>query len=130
MKQLITLLVLFGLAATAHAAEAVDKSKTASKAEKQKAVAPVVQAEKQKTTASAAEKLKEASAAEKPAAAPVLSAEEQAARSLKGIENQRAWIATLEKQLDGEKAKLAQIETEHERAYGAKAKPKAASQKS
>ena len=39
-------------------------------------------------------------------------------RSSKGIENQKAWISTLEKQLAGEKGKLAQMEAEHTKLYG------------
>ena len=60
--------------------------------------------------------------AEAPASAPAtpspLSKEELAQRSLKGVQNQTAWVATLEKQLADEKAKLAKMESEHSQTYG------------
>ena len=43
-------------------------------------------------------------------------------RSLKGVENQKAWVGTLEKQLAGEKAKLAQMESDHAKNYGGSSK--------
>ncbi len=39
-------------------------------------------------------------------------------RSLKGVQNQRAWVATIEKQLANEKNNLSVLESEHERRFG------------
>lgn len=45
-----------------------------------------------------------------------------AQRSQKGVDNQKAWVATLEKQLAGEKTKLAAMEAEHSKAFGSSSK--------
>lgn len=50
--------------------------------------------------------------------------EELFERSAKGVENQRAWVATIEKQLATEKANLDRMEEDHQRLFGGK--PKAA----
>lgn len=76
--------------------------------------APVEAKEAKKDAAKAAEKVEAAETAK-----PTPTKDELAQRSLTGIQNQRAWVATLQKQLDGETAKLTQMEADHQKQYGA-----------